>query len=43
VKTLVLSHFVPAEDPTITEQMWIDAAHSTFQGRIIAGRDLLEI
>jgi ribonuclease BN (tRNA processing enzyme) len=43
VKTLVLSHFVPAEDPTITEQMWIDAARTTFKGRIIAGRDLMEI
>jgi ribonuclease BN (tRNA processing enzyme) len=43
VKTLVLSHFVPAEDATITDQMWIDAARSTYKGRIIAGKDLLEI
>lgn len=43
VKTLVLSHFVPAEDSSITEQMWIDAARNTFKGRVIAGRDLLEI
>lgn len=43
VKTLVLSHFVPAEDATITEQMWIDAARTNFKGRIVAGRDLLEI
>lgn len=43
VKTLVLSHFVPADDPRITEQMWIDAAQSRFRGKVIMGRDLLEI
>ena len=43
VKTLVLSHFVPADDPQITEQMWIDAAQSRFHGKVIMGRDLLEI
>ena len=43
VKTLVLSHFVPADDPGITDQMWIDAARSTYKGHIIVGKDLLEI
>jgi len=43
VKTLVLSHFVPAEDPGVTEEMWIETARGPFNGRIIAGRDLLEI
>ena len=43
VKTLVLSHLVPAEDPQITDQMWIDAARVHFAGRIIVGKDLLEI
>lgn len=43
VRTLVLSHFVPAEDTSITDQMWIDAARTGFGGRIIAGQDLLEI
>jgi ribonuclease BN (tRNA processing enzyme) len=43
VKTLVLSHFVPAEDVNPTDQMWIDAARSTYRGQIIVGRDLLEI
>jgi len=43
VKTLVFSHLVPAEDPTITEAMWIDAARSSFRGTIIVGRDLMEI
>lgn len=43
VKTLVLSHLVPAEDPAVTDQMWIDAARAHFKGRIVVGKDLLEI
>ncbi len=43
VKTLVLSHFVPPDDPEITEQMWADAARLHFRGAVIVGRDLLEI
>ena len=43
VKTLVLSHLVPADDPAVTDQMWIDAARAHFGGRIIVGKDLLEI
>jgi ribonuclease BN (tRNA processing enzyme) len=43
VKTLVLSHFVPPDDATITDRMWIDAARKHFDGKIIVGKDLLEI
>jgi ribonuclease BN (tRNA processing enzyme) len=43
VGTLVLSHLVPSDDPSITEQMWIDAAGRHFPGRIVVGRDLLEL
>lgn len=43
VDTLVLSHFVPPEDPSITDQMWADAARAHFRGRIIVGKDLLEL
>jgi len=43
VKTLVLSHLVPAEDPAVTDPMWIDAASKHFDGKIIVGKDLLEI
>ena len=43
VKTLVLSHLVPADDPTVTEQTWLDAARPHFKGRIIVARDLMEI
>jgi ribonuclease BN (tRNA processing enzyme) len=43
VKLLVLSHFVPPDDPTITDQMWIDAARTQFSGPVVVGKDLLEI
>ena len=43
VKTLVLSHFVPPDDPEITDQMWADAARTHFRGKVIVGKDLLEI
>jgi ribonuclease BN (tRNA processing enzyme) len=43
VKLLVLSHLVPADDPAVTERMWIDAARTHFRGTIIVGRDLLEV
>jgi ribonuclease BN (tRNA processing enzyme) len=43
VKMLVLSHFVPPDDPLIPEQAWVEAARKHFGGRIIFGRDLLEI
>jgi len=39
----VLSHLVPADDPAVTEQMWIDAARMHFHGQIIVGKDLREI
>lgn len=43
VKTLVLSHLVPPDDPEVTEQMWLDAARAHFRGQVIVGRDLLEM
>jgi len=43
VKTLVLSHLVPADDPAITEAMWIDAARPHFKGQIVVARDGMEL
>lgn len=43
VTTLVLSHFVPADDTSITPGMWAAAAQAHFKGRVIVGKDLLEI
>jgi ribonuclease BN (tRNA processing enzyme) len=43
VKTLVLSHFVPGDDPSITDDQWADGVRKHFKGRIIVGKDLMEI
>jgi ribonuclease BN (tRNA processing enzyme) len=43
VKTLVLSHLVPPDDPEVTEEMWADAARRHFAGEIVVGRDLREV
>ena len=43
VKTLVLSHLIPADDPEVTEQMWTEAARIHFRGPVIVGKDLLEV
>jgi ribonuclease BN (tRNA processing enzyme) len=42
-KTLVLSHLVPADDPTVTDSMWADAARMHFRGTVVVGKDLMEI
>jgi ribonuclease BN (tRNA processing enzyme) len=43
VKSLVLNHFVPADDKSITEQVWLDAVKSTFNGNVIVGKDLMDL
>jgi ribonuclease BN (tRNA processing enzyme) len=43
VKTLVLSHFVPSDDPELTDSMWRDAARAHFSGEVVVGKDLMEI
>jgi ribonuclease BN (tRNA processing enzyme) len=43
VKTLVLSHFVPPDDPEVTDTMWLAAAKQHFRGTVIVGKDLLEV
>ena len=40
VKTLVLNHFVPSDDSSITEEMWRTDARRDFSGHLIIGRDL---
>ncbi len=42
VGTLVLSHLVPA-GPNLTDEMWIEGVRRYYRGRIIVGRDGLEI
>jgi ribonuclease BN (tRNA processing enzyme) len=43
VKTLVLSHFVPAEDPDVPDEEWVAPVRRHYSGRVIVGRDLMEI
>jgi len=43
VKTVVLTHFVPGDDPTITDEQWAEGVHKNFKGKVIVGRDLMEI
>lgn len=43
VGTLVLSHLIPADDPSVSEEDWIAAARRHFRGRVVLGRDLLEV
>lgn len=43
VKTLVLSHLAPSDPSLVTEAMWADAARRQFSGRVVVGRDLMEI
>jgi ribonuclease BN (tRNA processing enzyme) len=43
VKTLVLSHFVPAENPPVSDEEWMAGARRNFSGRIVVGRDLMEL
>jgi ribonuclease BN (tRNA processing enzyme) len=43
VAMLVLSHLVPAEDPAVTDEMWIKAARRHFSGRVVVAKDLMEL
>ena len=43
VKTLVLSHLVPADAAGMTAQTWADAVRPTFKGEIVVAHDLMEI
>jgi ribonuclease BN (tRNA processing enzyme) len=43
VGTLVLSHFVPGDDQSITDEQWAEGVRRHFKGRIIGGKDLMEI
>jgi len=43
VKNLVLNHFVPPDDKSLTDQVWIDAVKTNYPGKIIVGKDLLSL
>jgi ribonuclease BN (tRNA processing enzyme) len=43
VKKLVLTHFVPSDDFTLTDEMWRGPVAKEFNGEIVVGKDLLEV
>ena len=43
VKTLVLTHFVPGDDASITDEQWSADVRKHFKGQIIVGKDLMEL
>ena len=43
VKAVVLSHLVPGDDPSITDEQWSEGVRRHFSGKIIVGKDLMEI
>jgi ribonuclease BN (tRNA processing enzyme) len=43
VKVLVLSHFVPGDDPEVTDDDWTRDVKKNFSGRIIVAKDLMQL
>lgn len=43
VKVLVLSHFVPGDDPEVTDEDWISGVRKNFSGQIIVAKDLMQL
>ncbi|PPT52515.1 MBL fold metallo-hydrolase [Xanthomonas arboricola] len=42
-RMLVLNHFVPGGDPTITDAMWSEGARKHYAGPIVVGKDLMRL
>ena len=43
VKKLVMTHLVPGDDPSITDEMWLEDVRKNYNGPIVVARDLMEI
>src|SRR6185295_18744522 len=43
VRTLVLTHFVPGDDASITDEQWSADVRKHFKGQIVVGKDLMEL
>jgi ribonuclease BN (tRNA processing enzyme) len=43
VKVLVLSHLVPGDDPSVTDENWMEGVRKNFSGRIIVAKDLMQL
>ncbi|MDU6375665.1 MAG: MBL fold metallo-hydrolase, partial [Bradyrhizobium sp.] len=42
-KALVLSHFVPGDDPEVTDEDWTRDVKKNYSGRIVVAKDLMEL
>ncbi|MCQ8205956.1 hypothetical protein NP569_27095, partial [Vibrio parahaemolyticus] len=40
VKHLVLTHLVPADDPSITDEVWIKEVRKQYSGPVTVSKDL---
>jgi ribonuclease BN (tRNA processing enzyme) len=43
VKVLAMSHFVPGDDPLVTDDNWTEDVKKNFSGRIVVAKDLMEL
>jgi ribonuclease BN (tRNA processing enzyme) len=43
VKVLALSHFVPGDDPLVTDDNWTADVKKNFSGRIVVAKDLMQL
>jgi len=42
-KMLVLSHLVPGDNPSITDEQWIEDVRKHFDGKVVVAKDLMEL
>ncbi len=42
-KVLVLSHLIPGDDMSITDDQWAEGVKRHFSGNVIVARDLMEL
>jgi len=42
-RLLVLSHLVPGDDPTITDDMWLEGVRAHYSGKAVVAKDLMSI
>jgi ribonuclease BN (tRNA processing enzyme) len=43
VKMLVLSHLVPGDDASLSDDKWLDGVRKHYSGKVVVGQDLMEI
>lgn len=43
VRTVVLTHLVPGDDPSISDEQWAEGVRKHFKGEVIVGKDLMVI